>query len=570
MPKKTKEPKKDMEDSDIKQNSDPLTQDSESQYEFDNFQEIGDYITYNPLADFIYIDKKAYAIRSVVVLITVTATNKKGNSSIEPKQVWRTEYVDDNGQCQLLRKNRINGRYVRPLFSAEDFMDALQNYGGLLKHRNRVNRKPMDAQVITKVLHWTENAIKSMLSISDDDLKLMSCWIIASHFHRVFNQFPPLIFGKPGSNAGGTVALVASSLAPFPVSIFEPTEATLFRLAQMGLTLLIDEIDPNQRDKISILNLILDGSFSKDAYIPRATGKNFSVEGFSPYGPKVCIDPYMAEVKPSTLSRSIRLFLVKDPKRSEKPNMGQFIDKYRYLVDYLYDLFLPYAHKVRKAYDETKDFSGRELQAYAPVLAIAELTGCKEQVKRALGGSIRNLEIHKEGDPVKFVLKSLYEYFLEVRSDNTDFSDVFSQDRDKSHYYVQLSKLAETIRRRVQEIHQTDESKTYDKEGVPHTNKRDWKKIPSEFKQILEGTKFSGVVNDNLGKWIGNVRGNRKGLRLDANPKKGKPLDPILDELEKILGIDTLQSFRQENTEDLDKDHEEETKSPKDELDNIL
>ncbi len=529
----------------------------------DGIVEVRDYRTYNPLHDFIYINGEAFAIRSILVHNVVEKTeNETKVVEVELDYAWRTYYTNEKGELRIVwGDNLIGGNFILPLFSADEFHDNATK--GLLKHRYTLGKRDlMKVPEIKKVFQWTENAVKSVLTVPDDERKLLVCWIIAAHFHRVFNQFPPLIFKKTGSDAGGTVGLVACSLAPYPVSIFDPTEATLFRLAQMGFSELIDEIHPEDREKIRILNLMLDGSFSKDATIPRATGQNFSVEPFSPYGPKVCIDPYVAMVKYSTTSRSARIYLRKDPIRSERPNMGEFIDKHRGLVQSLYDLFLPYAHRVRKAYDGITEFKGRPLQAFSPILAIAELVDCKYAVMQTLQSLVDDLQMQRANDPIKFVLRSVYEFFVEVRKD-IEFSD-FSRSRDKNSYRMEFAKLREILKERVLEIHQTDESSTF-KDGVEYTSKRQWRKIPTEFIYYFDGSRFNEIIRSNLKKWVVQVRGDRDGLELPANVDEGFPIDPLLDELERVLEIKN--SYKDAEKEDAADDDDDSKGIPEFDMD---
>jgi len=502
--------------------------------------EIPTYTTYNPLCDFISIGPHTYAIISSVAFATVTRTNKKGDKETTSVLVYRTRWINEKGEQGTVRisaegypEDKIDGNPAVPLFTADEFETATESYKGILKH-TYTTKNIGKVQELKQILHWTENAIKSILTVSEGDLKLFACWIIASHFHRVFSQFPPLIFSKPGYSAGGSVALTASALAPYPVTIFEPTEATLFRLSQMGFTLLIDELDPEQRQSIRSLNLILDGSFSKDSGIPRASGKGFAVEGFLPYGPKVVVDPQTAIVKAATASRAVRIVLREDRNRSETVNTGEFVNKYRYLIDYLYEAYIPYAHAVRKTYDDVTEFKGRQKQAYGPIMAIAKLTGCAETVYNALKTSIGNAKIQRSEDPTKYVLNTVYDFFLEYRN----YIDLYFSSDKKGGSYIQLTELRKIIIERTMESHQADESENYDNQGNAHINKRQWKKLPDDVKLFFTAQHFNAIINDALGQWVKPVRGDRLGIKVTKLDVKGvEPLDPLLDELEKILGI---------------------------------
>ena len=504
-------------------------------------EEIEDYQTYNPLYDFKLIKGRFFAIQSVPVRKMVEEVNKKtGDTEIKWITTWRTLYSDELGNIQRMEHDRINGETLKPEFSAEVFL----NNRKALVHRNRT-KKPANLP-IEKVYTYVRKVVSKILTLPEDQLSLLSCWIIAAHFNRVFAQFPPLIFGKAGSDAGGTTALMTTALIPYPVSIFDPTEATLFRLSQYGFSLLIDEIDPDDKDrsKIKVLNLVLDGSFSKSASIPRATGKDFSVESFHSFGPKVLVDPYMALTRPSTLSRSIRIWIKRDPTKSVNLEQMEFTSKNQSLIDLLYSMYLTNAHKVRKAYDSVIDFTGRERQAYAPVIAIANIVGCHDQVIKALNPSIENLALARENDPVKFVLFALYEYLKENRDDiGENFGpDKFRPTRDKKGFTIEFSVLRKYLSEFVSEVHQTDTSASA---------RREWKKVPGEFRQFFEASKFNSIIKNALPDFSGMVRGNKWGLRFDAVDEKEKDktdgkreVDPILDELEKTLRIGEEQSYK--------------------------
>ncbi|MGP6207689.1 hypothetical protein ACNF42_06665 [Cuniculiplasma sp. SKW3] len=510
---------------------------------------IPDFQTYNPLYDFIAINGKHYAIWSLPIKKMIEV--KKGDQTeIKWINAWKTFYT--NGiEIKVMENDKIDGNTVKPDFTADEF---LNNSKSLLHRRSELNPR---RETIQKLFGYVKNVIGKYVSLPDNDLTLVSCWIIAAHFHRVFPQFPPLIFGKAGSNAGGTTALMTTSLLPYPMQIFNQTEAVIFRMANYGLSLLIDEVDPRDKDKIDALNLILDGSFSKDSTIPRATGKNFGVEVFKPYGPKCLIDPYMAIVKSSTVSRSVKTWLKNDPKKSINLGAKDFVSYHKDLVDMLYGSFIFNAHIVRKAYDEITDYSGRERQAYAPVIAIANLAGVHDQVVSALRLSIESTEIAREGDPIKFVLFSLYNFLLEQRE--LIHKDIeltsFTLSKDKMSISIEFSTLRRILTDRVSEVQQIDESTS--------GGKREWKKIPEDYKKQFQSMTFNQIIKGNLPKFVKQVRGERLGLKLETiGTENMTEVDPVLDELEKILRIGEEFSYKKSDNKDI-KESETEYKQVK-------
>lgn len=516
---------------------DPQTQDNHANEVFKGFdladgeQIIEDTLTFNPLHDFIFIEGKRYAIRSVPIFKTVQ--KKKGNETeIDQITAWKT-FLSDGEKISVMENNKINGHKLTPLFSAREFL----NNRSILLHRNDLlNPKNVSLERAYSIV---KNVLTKSISISDNDLELVSCWVIAAHFVMVFPNFPPLIYGKGGFDAGGTTALTVTSLIPYPTYIFDPTEATLFRLSKYGFSLLIDEVDPDEHEKIKSLNLILDGSFSKSAQIPRATGKNFSIEGFNSYGPKAIVDPYMGIVKPSTLSRSIKLWLEHDPSKSLNLDAKEYVAMREDLIQILYGLFLRYAHKVRDAYDKVVGFTGRQRQAYGPVLAIANLVGVSEKVIRALKPSMEGVELARQGDPLKFVLFALYEYLLAEREDidgNIGITN-FTKSRDGSYISIELKLLRETLKDRVSETHQIDVGS--------NSNKREWKKIDPEFKKFFDANRFNQIIKDSLPDYVIQVRGNKWGLRFPNIKSKNRlQVDSVLDELERILRIEGERSYK--------------------------
>lgn len=499
----------------------------------ENEQLIPQFQTYNPLYDFIVINRKHYALFSLPIKKMIEV--KKGDESeIMWINAWKTFYTEDGNNLKVLEHDKIDGNVVKPDFTVDQFM---QNTDSLLHRNNKINARK---ETIPKLFGYVKNVIRKYITVSDNDLTLISCWIIASHFHRVFPQFPVLIFGKAGSNAGGTTALMTTSLLPYPAVIFNQTEAVMFRLANYGISLLIDELDPKDKEKIAALNQILDGSFAKDSTIPRATGKNFGVEVFKPYGPKCLIDPYMAIVKSSTVSRSVKIWLEHDPKKSVNLQPREFVSFHRDLIDMLYGSFIYHAHEVRKAYDQVNEYAGRERQAFAPVLAIADLAGVHDQVILALKLSLESSEIAREGDPVKFVLHALYNYLLEERQiihKNIEITQ-FKLSKDKSSISIELSVLRNILTDRVSEVHQIDENSS--------GGRREWRKIPEEYNKQFQSMAFNQIIKGNLQEFVKQVRGDRYGIKLDTigmNTEQSE-VDPVLDKLEKILKISDEFSYK--------------------------
>lgn len=484
-------------------------------------------ICFNPLFDFINIDGKYIAIQSSLY---VKQIEKEG--TIEDYYYWHSRFRYEDGSTGTTDYGNFNGIQAVPSIVAGSMKTVP------FLHRNMESRKNENAR-IKDVFDHVLHIVKQHLTLKDEsDYIGVSVWIVATHFIPVFNAFPPLIFSKPGFGAGGSTALIVMSLSAYPFMIFDPTEAVLFRLGNGTYgTKLIDEVkdDGYSREKIANINLILEGSFNKGLKIPRATGKGFSIELFDPYCGKVIIDPHESVISPAVHSRTFRVAMVNDKKRSESLSVAEFTVLNQDLIQSLYSLYLKYAHDVRNTYDMVTTYSGRSRQAYSPLIAVAEMVGHKEGMVKALSGSIENLEmVRNQSDPIKFVLAEVLKYLEESKERDSLIEGIWHETVDKQNIVIELKNLRKTISERAMEIHQIDSSFSVDKHGNQYPNVREWKKLPPEIKSYLEiPNKFSQILRDNLPEFVKDVRGGKYGLKLP----KDKPYDAIVQQLRNILGI---------------------------------
>jgi hypothetical protein len=141
---------------------------------------------------------------------------------------------------------------------------------------------------------------------------------------------------------------------------------------------------------------------------------------------------------------------------------------------------------------------------------------------------------------------------MEKRDDIDGIGSNFTESRDKRSFFIEFSDLRKHLSDFVSEVHQIDTSAS---------TRREWKKVPGEFRQFFEASKFNSIIKNALPDFAEMVRGNRWGLKFDAVDKKEKDkadgkreVDPILDELEKTLRIGEKQSYK----------YKEEDQNPKD------
>ena len=230
----------------------------------------------------------------------------------------------------------------------------------------------------------------------------LACWIVASHFFPVFEAFPVLYIGKLGYSRGGSTTLALTlALSPRPHVLVDPTAAYIMRMVEQAKpTLGIDEVERDQQHLRHILVLVRAG-FHKRYRSGRAVGAGKRIVPYNLYCPKAVVDPEGAIENAAALSRGLRIVLARADKKVEIPDPDLFTKKYRDIVDTLYSAYIHYHDKVRQAYEEILanaqelGLTGRSVQAYSPILAIAKLAG-KETYETVLS-YVKKLDSEKPG-----------------------------------------------------------------------------------------------------------------------------------------------------------------------------
>ncbi len=431
---------------------------------------------------------------------------KKGE---EPLTIWVPEWVP-----------------AEPVSTDYKLVQPDQNPDGLL-HYPEYRKNIRKANLSQAFLYIKQRITENIGLENDDDANALVAWIIAAHFSAIFEHFPILDFYKAGYNSGGSVAFTTTmTYCPRPWIVQSPTEAALFRYADaLRPTIGIEEFTPEMKQEVrdAILTL-LDGAFDKNRKIPR-TGKNGSVVMFDLFGPKVIVDPQSSISRYSTASRTLFIRLTNKKMQS---NPERLKEEDKEFIQTLYDLYIVYAHKIKRAYENCHiTESGRLDQAFRPLVAVAlvlksEGIDVVDSIMRVIQQQYENLEILKTaGDITKQILFAIYDI---VSDENTKLF----REGEKGIRYIRLSYLNSQLLNRLGTEFQTDTSSNRDV--------RYWKRAPEELAKVLNDPKrLASMLRTFLPEYIGNAEPGSRNLCLYY---KDKP-DSLKARIMEIIGYES-------------------------------
>lgn len=414
----------------------------------------------------------------------------------------------------------------------------------LLLHWPEYHKKIMHAR-LSVLFMKIKSRITENIALEDSDLyDIISLWILATHFSRVFDHFPLLDLFKSGYNAGGSVALkTIVTYCPRPMLVQDPSEASLFRFANdfrptIGIEEFTSDMDELKRKTIATL---IDGSFDKNIKVPR-TDRGI-VSGFDFFGPKVVVDPQGLISRYSTASRTLFIPLINSPARNSDPDTLAEGDKD--VIRALYDSFFVYSNKIERAYRSSKiTGDGRLDQAFRPLLAVAlvlrhEGIDVLDNLSHVLQEQFERREaIKSEGDITKQVLAAIYDivnqeeeavkngkkhaWFRESTTKGDDGNKIF---------YVRTSHLRSAVSSQLGVEFQSDSNKSY--------GTRYWKKPSKDISEIVQdAARFNGILRTFIPEFIGNVEPGSRHLCLYYAEEPSR----LIERLISIIGFNPTDS----------------------------
>ena len=321
--------------------------------------------------------------------------------------------------------------------------------GEVERHLDSVNLRDVFWSVV--------DVLRRHVGFRDDLYYLVTAaWVVAAHFFPVFSAFPVFFIGKPGFGHGGTTLLMLMlALCPRPILAVLPTSAAIMRAAEVcRATIGIDEVrrelTKTERDALIML---LDGGFQKGVRIPRARGGSSpDIVSYELYCPKIVVDPHGVIQSLSTISRGIRVVITRQP-RFETAALADYVRAYADLAQSLYAAYLRYAHEVYEVYVNIRQSgralgfsSGRALQTFAPLLAVAKL--CGEDVYSAVHTACLQCEKQwSSGIDLAAVTLTVLADLL-----RSDPGHVLRTRMSTGEIYIDLSELARHVNAALQEM----------------------------------------------------------------------------------------------------------------------
>ena len=207
-------------------------------------------------------------------------------------------------------------------------------------------------------------------------------WLMGTYCYTAFEAYPYLWITAEKGSGKSTLLKVMNPLCFNGDLLVSITPAVLFRKVQAQRpTLLIDEVETltkGNKDNASALFDVLNSGYMKGLSVERASGKDFALESFDVYGPKVFSG--INEIDDVLKSRTIPVQLLKKSSATKlerykvERNALEIIE----LQKELYLFALTYAPRIAELYnsgelEKTLPLINRELDLWEPLMAIVSL-----------------------------------------------------------------------------------------------------------------------------------------------------------------------------------------------------
>lgn len=156
-----------------------------------------------------------------------------------------------------------------------------------------VNDKLTDTELSPEfIVSEIESFIRSTYYATDEVIKVVSLWIYATYYYRLFTSgFPYLLINGTKGSGKSTLDLILKLLSFNPTFTVNTSEAALYRRIDFfGGTFILDELenltDAKDADK-SGLAAVLKAGYAENGEVLRTDPNTNHARGFSAFGPKV-------------------------------------------------------------------------------------------------------------------------------------------------------------------------------------------------------------------------------------------------------------------------------------------
>jgi len=221
---------------------------------------------------------------------------------------------------------------------------------------------------------------------------LIAVWVLATYVYQIFTFFGYLRVTSPFKRCGKSLLLdlLSCLCANSTPRLINPTEATIFRQADTGMTQIFDEVENlrNQdRAKYGNLMTLFNAGFQKGSTVSRSVqvGKRWRVEDYRVFSPKVLAG--ISRLVDTIEDRSFRIAMVRKA-RNEKLDRFNY-RKQRQEIEELKKGISIWAKQMRKEIEETYDnldhipelspLDDRAKDIWEPLICIATIADVESQ-----------------------------------------------------------------------------------------------------------------------------------------------------------------------------------------------
>lgn len=230
---------------------------------------------------------------------------------------------------------------------------------------------------------------------------LLSCWIVATYFHRIFVAFPYMhLNGNPGSGKTKTLHILSLLAFNAELSASNTPAYTIRVIHSNSATLLLDEVETLKRPKdedVKTIIAILNAGYKKGARVGKAeqVGRSqiWTPRKYDAYSPKAFAG--IQGLAATLASRCIPITMViSNDKVIKNQEVYDHEPQWQQLRDACYWLLMNEHKIVREKYHclTNSELVGREWELWKPILTIAQL--CNDALYQQLYSLA--LEIHQQ------------------------------------------------------------------------------------------------------------------------------------------------------------------------------
>lgn len=278
-------------------------------------------------------------------------------------------------------------------------------------------------------------------------IDVLSCWVIGTYFHRMFNSFPYIhLNGNMESGKTKTSSITMQFAFNGEIGV-NSTASYLIRITNdNNASCAIDEAEKLDRSEDSqVLMAMYNAGYKKGAKVGKSemVAKNWVPRRFDCYSPKIFSG--IKRLYPTLASRTIPITMVRtNNKELKNRDINDNNPIFQEVRDELYLTVMTKHKEVSSAYENIEDveLTGREWELWRPILTIAKIVSTETYEKiRKLAIETQNqkrdtfsqenltpkmleallLMTKENAEPTFYTLKEVTEFM-------TDFSNPYLED----------------------------------------------------------------------------------------------------------------------------------------------